>query len=197
MRTSRKDTGFSAETIADLWKQQMKKGYLKLMILFTLLREPLHGYEIIKRINEYSFGLLTPTFGALYPSLRELENKKLIKGIWKSDGRRIKVYEITENGKKVFEKTVRKHLEMASTIRKWIFRELVASGIMDEIKLPSAVTLEAVKVLLLDDKADSKTKMAALKRLKEEFQRLNDALNILIANLKERIRELELKESKI
>ena len=62
--------------IVNQWKEQMVKGYLKMAVLFVLMRKPMHGYEIIKSINEWTFGIMTPTAGSIYPTLRDLEERE-------------------------------------------------------------------------------------------------------------------------
>jgi len=64
--------------------------------------EPLHGYEIAKRIEEESNGLLKFTLASLYPMLYRLENRGLVAGSWETTkaGRKRRLYRLTSAGKK-------------------------------------------------------------------------------------------------
>ena len=177
------------EEVADIIKEQIKRGYLKLAVLFVLIREPSHGYQIMKNIKEATLGLITPTVGAIYPTLRELEEKGLIKGAWKQGRRRTRVYEITEKGREVFRRTIEKHLNLASTIRNWILKELSVLGIIDEIRIAPSF-LQAIRVLLLDEKATSQEKIESLRRLEKELKQLDKTIKTMIANINDRIKEL-------
>lgn len=179
-----------AKALTNIMEEQIKKGYLKLAILFTLLEGPSHGYEIIKRIRESTFGLLTPTVGSIYPALKELENKGLITGKWQHEKRRIKVYEITERGREVFRQIIEKHFNVASTIRRWLLKGLAPLQIVRDVET-MPIVMQAVKILLLDKSATTKEKIMALKIFRERLQRLNEAIDKLIVNVDNRIKSLE------
>ncbi len=51
---------------------------LSLHILLSLVDAPLHGYGILKAIEERSDGEETPSTGALYLALQRLEREELI-----------------------------------------------------------------------------------------------------------------------
>ncbi len=71
----------------------MIKGYLKLLILKELEKEEASGYELIRKFEK---DLQKPSPGSVYPILKELESRELIKA--KKDGRR-KLYSLTDKGK--------------------------------------------------------------------------------------------------
>lgn len=167
----------------------MQKGYLKLAMLFALTKGPLHGYQAIKRINELTLGVITPTAGGVYPALRELKEEGLIKGEWMPEKRR-KVYEITEKGKEVFKKAVEKHFELASSIRSWILKGLADLKIVEEVELPS-VMMPVVRVLLLDEKASAEERIKALEKLSAELQHLAILLYKMTDHIIQRIEELK------
>ncbi|HET8575256.1 MAG TPA: PadR family transcriptional regulator, partial [Candidatus Paceibacterota bacterium] len=82
-------------------------------ILLALSLKPRHGYEIIKQVEEDSNGKIKLWPGALYASIKQLHDQKLIEEI---DGRekpsetndsRRRYYRITDKGKK------RLHAELA------------------------------------------------------------------------------------
>jgi PadR family transcriptional regulator len=78
------------------------QGTLDLLILKTLVREPLHGWAIAKRIQLLSNEVLSVQQGSLYPALHRLENQGWITAEWKSSehGRDAKVYELTKEGRR-------------------------------------------------------------------------------------------------
>jgi len=68
---------------------------IELMVLLQLKLHPMHGYEIIKELKRKFEGLWEPKTGSVYPALRRLEVKGLVKTILKN-GREI--YYVTELG---------------------------------------------------------------------------------------------------
>ena len=75
----------------------MRRGLIRRIILYALNRKgPLHVYGIIKTIKELSFNTYTPSTGVIYPALKSLLEKGLIKDV-DDDGK--KIYEITDKGK--------------------------------------------------------------------------------------------------
>lgn len=63
------------------------------------LHEPLHGYGIIKKVEDMSTGRLTLAPGTLYGALTNLESQKLIKSVGVDpENKRRKMYQITPSG---------------------------------------------------------------------------------------------------
>ena len=174
--------------IAAKWKDQMQKGYLKMAVLLVLMRRPLHGYEIMKEIKKWTLGIITPTAGGIYPALKELEDRHLIKGEWLPEERR-KIYHITSKGVEVFKEAVEKHFELASSIRRWFFQELARLEIIDEVNLPPVME-SALKILLLKEDASLKEKIEALGRLRQSLQNTVNVLSKIIGQIKSREEEL-------
>lgn len=78
------------------------QGTLDLLILRTLLLEPLHGHDIVKAIRRTSDDVLQVEQGSLYPALH-----RLIKRGWitfdhgtSENNRQAKFYRLTAKGKK-------------------------------------------------------------------------------------------------
>lgn len=171
-------------------REQIKKGYLKLAILYTLLREPLHGYEIIKRIKMGTFNILTPTAGSLYPALKELEADGLVRGEWRQHKRKIKVYSITDKGKEAFKQIIEKHFTLASAIRKWLLKYLTLVHSIEDVET-TPVLMQAVKAILLDENVPIKDRIEVLRDLKGKLCELSNFLNKFIIGIDERIKILE------
>jgi DNA-binding PadR family transcriptional regulator len=78
------------------WRESaFQKGDLKYVVLDLIKDKPRHGYEIIRELEELSYGLYTPSPGAVYPTLQMLEEMGYASFI-ERDGK--KVYTITEEG---------------------------------------------------------------------------------------------------
>lgn len=103
------------------WRS-FQKGDLKYVILDLIKDKPRHGYEIIRELEEMSYGFYTPSPGAVYPTLQMLEEMGYATAA-ERDGR--KVYTITEAGLKFLAERkdsadeVRSHMK-----RKWSFRNI-------------------------------------------------------------------------
>jgi len=81
---------------------KIKRGSAELAILSLLGEQPLHGYEIAKRIEEQTHGVLRFNLASLYPLLYRLEKRGWVKGSWESSpgGRRRRCYRLTPAGKR-------------------------------------------------------------------------------------------------
>jgi len=65
----------------------IKRGTAELAVLSVLEHGPLHGYEMARRIEQQTKGVLRFTLAALYPMLYRMEQRGWIRGAWKSAGR--------------------------------------------------------------------------------------------------------------
>jgi transcriptional regulator len=78
------------------------RGTLDLLILKTLTLEPMHGWGIGARIQQFSRGILDVNQGSLYPALQRLEQKGSIESEWRTteNNRRAKYYRLTTAGRR-------------------------------------------------------------------------------------------------
>ncbi|MEM2594230.1 MAG: PadR family transcriptional regulator, partial [Candidatus Bathyarchaeia archaeon] len=143
-----------------------------------------------------TLGLLSPSAGSLYPSLRELEKDGFIVGEWRGDKRRVKVYTITEKGKEVFKEVIEKHFSLASAIRKWLFENIAPLHTVGDYEASPEIIQRALKIILLGEKATPKEKIEFLKDFRASLKRISDLINNLISNIDGRIRELEVELGK-
>lgn len=85
----------------NLWKftseHGKERGFLTLMILHLLDREPKSGYSLLKEIGERTQGTWLPNKGTLYPVLKSLEEEGLIQ-VTETGKRSKKVYSLTAAG---------------------------------------------------------------------------------------------------
>jgi len=84
-------------------KPDSLQGSLDLLVLKILSRRPrLHGYGIMAAIQAISKDVLSAEEGSLYPALHRIEEAGWIRSEWVTNetGRRARVYEITQAGRK-------------------------------------------------------------------------------------------------
>jgi DNA-binding PadR family transcriptional regulator len=110
----------------------LAKGDFKGLVLHLLQERPMHGYEIIKALEERYHGVYKPSAGAIYPALRSLLNKGYVSV---SGEERRKTYRITRQGKaylasrrKEIEQRFRMFEKMIGPDRAQMFREFRATG---------------------------------------------------------------------
>ncbi len=84
---------------------QLLPGTLFLLILRTLLRGPLHGYAIARRIKDASANGLEIEDGSLYPALNRMLVKGWLAAEWgiSENNRRARFYRLTARGRKQLE----------------------------------------------------------------------------------------------
>jgi DNA-binding PadR family transcriptional regulator len=77
-------------------KRFFGRGDLKYALLELLQERPMHGYEMMKALQERTNGMYTPSAGSVYPTLQMLEDRGFVT-VTEADGK--KVYNITEAGR--------------------------------------------------------------------------------------------------
>lgn len=80
-------------------------GTLDLLILRTLVRGPMHGYGIARRLKQVSRDVLQVGESSLYPALQRLLVNGFVTGEWGSseNGRRARYYTLTDAGRRQLE----------------------------------------------------------------------------------------------
>jgi transcriptional regulator len=78
------------------------QGTLDMLILKTLVLEPMHGWGIGQRLEQISGGVFQVNPGSLFPAFRRLERQGLIRAEWRTteNNRRAKYYAVTETGRR-------------------------------------------------------------------------------------------------
>jgi PadR family transcriptional regulator PadR len=81
------------------------QGTLDLLVLRIVALEPLHGYGIVRRIEQMSGEALQIRQGSLYPALYRMEQRGLLTADWKTNesGKEAKYYRLTKAGRKALE----------------------------------------------------------------------------------------------
>ena len=94
------------------------QGTLDLLILKSLVREPLHGWGIAKKIELLSDDVLSVQQGSLYPALHRLEQQGWVDSDWKNTdlGRNAKFYSLTRVGRKQLELELENWRRLSSAV---------------------------------------------------------------------------------
>ncbi|MCK3770679.1 PadR family transcriptional regulator [Microbacterium aerolatum] len=79
---------------------RMARGDVRAAVLSLLAEEPMHGYQIIREIEDRSNGTWKPSAGSVYPTLQLLADEGLVEAE-EHNGR--KTYSLTEAGRAVAE----------------------------------------------------------------------------------------------
>ncbi|AFK22328.1 PadR family transcriptional regulator [Pyrococcus sp. ST04] len=90
------------------------RDFLTLHILHHAKKEGITGTFIMKELERHGYSI-SP--GTIYPLLHSLEEEGLLHSRWEvRNGKRIRIYEITEEGVKVLEEGKKKVRELCSEI---------------------------------------------------------------------------------
>ena len=97
-------------------------GTLDMMILRTLIRGPMHGYDIAESIQQISDEVLQVDEGALYQALHRMELRGLLESEWglSENKRRAKFYRMTKSGR----------TQLAEESRRWKRLSTAVSRVM-------------------------------------------------------------------
>lgn len=96
-------------------------GEVRLALLSLLEEGPLHGYELMRRLEERSGGTYRASAGTVYPTLQQLEDEGLATSESR-DGKR--VYRLTQDGERELERereSVGRIWRRADDARDWRF----------------------------------------------------------------------------
>jgi PadR family transcriptional regulator PadR len=106
------------------FESQLLKGIAPVVVLETLSRGPMYGYELSQTIEQRSGDILTLGKGTLYPLLYNLEAKNLVKGYWEQtqSGRKRRYYSITSKGKEELARQKEQLRDLATGL-KFVFGE--------------------------------------------------------------------------
>ena len=82
-------------------KSDVLQGTLDMLVLKALALEPMHGWGITERIEQWSENVLQLGQGTLYPALYRLERQGFIKSEWRvtENSRRARYYSLTRTGR--------------------------------------------------------------------------------------------------
>ena len=83
-------------------RSDVLQGTLDMLVLRALHLEPMHGWGITERLEQWSERVLRLGQGTLYPALYRLERQDLIRSEWRvtENNRRARYYSLTPQGRR-------------------------------------------------------------------------------------------------
>jgi transcriptional regulator len=83
-------------------RSDVLQGTLDMLVLRALQLEPMHGWGIAERIEQWSEHVLQLGQGTLYPGLYRLERQHFIHSDWRvtDNNRRARYYSLTASGRR-------------------------------------------------------------------------------------------------
>jgi len=83
-------------------RSDILQGTLDMLVLRALQLEPMHGWGITERIEQWSESVLQLGQGTLYPALYRLERQGLIRSDWRvtEKNRNARYYALTAKGRR-------------------------------------------------------------------------------------------------
>jgi PadR family transcriptional regulator PadR len=94
------------------------QGTLDMLVLRALQLEPMHGWGITERIEQWSEEVLCVGQGTLYPALYRLERQGLITSDWQTteNNRRARYYRLTPTGRRHLTQEIKDWQRMSRAI---------------------------------------------------------------------------------
>lgn len=86
-------------------KMDLLQGTLDVLLLKAISRGPLHGYAVVRWIEQAAQEELRIEEGALYPALHRLERRGWIEAEWgiSENKRKAKFYRLTDQGRRALD----------------------------------------------------------------------------------------------
>ena len=79
-------------------RDAVRRGDVRPAMLAMLNESPMHGYQLMRELEERTGGRWRPSAGSIYPTLQQLEDEGIVTAS-EQDGRR--VFTLTDKGRKV------------------------------------------------------------------------------------------------
>ena len=97
---------------------QFKKGVLELIVLFSVNKKDIYGYELIEEVSK----VVDVNDGTIYPLLKRLTNEKYFETylVESSEGPSRKYYKITSLGKKRLRELNKSWNDFSTSVNKFI-----------------------------------------------------------------------------
>jgi len=106
--------------------KNFSNGIIHNLILWIISREDIHGYGIMKKLNQFfnfedSKCDISVNSSKIYPILSKMEKNGFIVGEWKinENNKRVKYYSITEDGE-IFLRTIQNHMSNILNNPSWL-----------------------------------------------------------------------------
>ena len=100
-------------------KDEVLQGTLDMLVLKALSLQPMHGWGITERLEQWSGSVLQLNQGSLYPALYRLERQGLVSSTWKTteNNRRARYYALTAAGRRAFAEEQRAWERMSGAVK--------------------------------------------------------------------------------
>jgi PadR family transcriptional regulator, regulatory protein PadR len=97
---------------------ELLPGTLYMLILRSLMRGPMHGYAIARRIKECSSDALSIEEGSLYPALNRMLVKGWLTAKWgtSDNNRKARFYQLTPEGRAVLRREEKQFQSLVKAI---------------------------------------------------------------------------------
>jgi transcriptional regulator len=98
--------------------KDLVQGTVDLLILKSLIAEPMHGWAIAQRIRLLSNDVLQLQQGSLYPALQRLEREGWITAAWgaSENNRKARFYRLTKAGRRHLESEEKDWMRLSDAI---------------------------------------------------------------------------------
>ena len=99
-------------------RSDVLQGTLDMLVLKALQLEPMHGWGITERIEQWSERVLQLGQGTLYPALYRLEHQDFIRSEWRvtDNNRRARYYSLTASGRRYLNESLAQWRRMSRAI---------------------------------------------------------------------------------
>lgn len=106
------------EEFVNKWKSQVKKGTLSFIVLKSLRKKELYGYELIEQIKTKTD--IEIAEGTLYPLMNRLKKAEMTTSKWveQESGIPRKYYQLTKEGKETLKSMEAYWTDLESSIKK-------------------------------------------------------------------------------
>ncbi|MFH1774929.1 MAG: PadR family transcriptional regulator [Methanobacteriota archaeon] len=136
----------------------------KLAVLGVLIEKPMHGYELKQYFETRMPVFWMINYGSIYPTLKKLEKEGFVTAKTEVSGPTSKiVYEITEEGRREFQKILKERIKREVYIRDEFTLHLFFLDYLDR---------EEVKDLLLQKKQGDEKLLAHLMEREETLRKI-------------------------
>jgi PadR family transcriptional regulator, regulatory protein PadR len=95
-----------------------RREVLPLLVLHLISETPSYGNQLMERIAAMTAGVLSVNPNTMYPLLRRLESRGLIRGDWEHPERRTRrYYSLTDEGRQEYERLVEEVRPFLNSVR--------------------------------------------------------------------------------
>ena len=101
-------------------RSDVLQGTLDMLVLRALQLEPMHGWGITERIEQWSEQVLQLGQGSLYPALYRMERQNFIRSEWRvtDNNRRARYYSLTASGRRYLNESLAQWRRMSRAINR-------------------------------------------------------------------------------